>query len=90
MSESLNYRIVVYSVSGGEIANIIRGYIIKGEERIKFTGVAYGRFGGQNVVPRLSPSAKKRIKELFGSISEFEYDLQQRLVKGDFEIMEER
>lgn len=85
-TQGFDYKLVVEELSGGEIANVIRGYIEKGKQRIRFTGVAYGRFGGQNVMPKLSPSAKKKIKELFGNISEFEEDLQMRLLRGDFEL----
>ena len=81
------YRIVVDDVTGGEIANIIRGYIEVKGEKIRFKGIAYGRYGGQNVAPRLSPVSKRRIKEVFGSVSKFEEDLQQKLVRGDFEVM---
>lgn len=82
-----SYQIVVDDVTGGEIANVIRGYIEVNGERIRFKGIAYGRYGGQNVAPRLSPVSKKRIKEVFGSVSRFEEDLQQKLVRGDFEIV---
>jgi hypothetical protein len=88
MPRNFDYKVVIYSVSGGEIANILKGYIVRGDIKVKFTGVAYGRFGGQNVVPKLSPLAKKKIKELFGNISGFEDDLQQRLVRGEFELEE--
>jgi hypothetical protein len=81
-----SYQIVVDDVTGGDIANIIRGYIEVNGEKIRFKGIAYGRYGGQNVAPRLSPTSKKRIREVFGSISKFEEDLQQKLVRGDFEI----
>jgi hypothetical protein len=80
------YKIVVDDVTGGEIANIIRGYVQVNQEKIRFKGIAYGRYGGQNVAPRLSPASKKRVKEIFGSVSKFEEDLQQKLVRGDFEI----
>jgi hypothetical protein len=83
------YKIVVDDVTGGEIANIIRGYVAVGGERIRFKGIAYGRYGGQNVAPRLSPVSKKRVKAVFGDVSKFEEDLQQRLVKGDFEVDKE-
>ncbi len=82
----LNYSIVIDEVSGGEVANILRGYIDINGEKIRFKGIAYGRYGGQNVAPRLSPIAKKRIKEIFGNISKFEEDLQMKLVRGEFEI----
>jgi hypothetical protein len=80
------YHIVIDEVSGGEIANIMRGYILVNSEKIRFKGIAYGRYGGQNVAPRLSPIAKKRIKEIFGSVSKLEEDLQLKLVSGDFEM----
>jgi hypothetical protein len=85
-SEPLAYAVVVDDVSGGEVANLIRGYVIFGEERIRFTGIAYGRIGGQNVFPKLSRAAKKRIRQLWGNSDKFEENLQLRLVKGDFEI----
>jgi hypothetical protein len=81
-----DYRIVVDDVSGGEIANIIKGYVEVRGEKIRFKGIAYGRYGGQNVAPRLSPLAKKRIREVFGDVSKFEEDLQQKMVRGEFEV----
>jgi len=80
------YQIVVDDVTGGEIANIIKGYISVKGEKIRFKGIAYGRYGGQNVAPRLSPVSKKRIKAVFGDLGRFEEDLQQKLVRGDFEV----
>ncbi len=84
---SPGYKVVVDDVTGGEIANIIRGYVEVDGEKIRFKGIAYGRYGGQNVAPRLSPTSKRRVKELFGSVSRFEEDLQQKLVKGEFEVI---
>ena len=81
-----HYAIVIDEVSGGDIANVLRGYIDVSGEKIRFTGIAYGRYGGQNVAPRLSPVAKKKLKSIFGELSAFEEDLQMRLVSGDFEI----
>ena len=42
--------------------------MVKGE-KIRFTGIAYGRYGGQNVAPKLSPAAKKKLKAIFGDLS---------------------
>src|SRR5579862_6340246 len=75
-----DYKIVVDDVTGGEIANIIKGYIAVKGEKIRFKGIAYGRYGGQNVAPRLSPISKKKIKAAFGDVGKFEEDLQQKLV----------
>ena len=79
------YSIVVDYVSEGEVANLIRGYVeIKGT-RVRFSGVAYGRFGGQNFAPRFSKPATDRLARLTGDFPGLEEDMQLRLVRGDFE-----
>lgn len=80
------YKVVVDDVTGGEVANIIKGNIEVNGEKIRFKGIAYGRYGGQNFAPKLSPASKKRIKEVFGDLGKFEEDLQQKVVRGEFEI----
>ncbi len=81
-----SYQVVVDDVTGGEIANIVKGYVEVNGERIRFKGIAYGRYGGQNFAPRLSPLAKKRLKAVFGDVARFEEDLQQKLVRGEFQV----
>jgi hypothetical protein len=80
------YNIIIDDVSGGEIANILRGFVEVGPEKIRFTAIAYGRYGGQNVAPKLSNVAKKRLRLIFGDLARFEEDFQLRLVGGDFEL----
>jgi hypothetical protein len=79
------YSITVNFVSEGEVANLIRGYIDLKGERVRFSGVAYGRFGGKNFSPQFSVVAKRRLEKLTGDFPRFEEDMQQRLVWGDFE-----
>jgi hypothetical protein len=81
------YRIVVDFVSEGEVANLVRGYVELKGKRIRFSGVAYGRFGGQNFSPQFSPSAKKTINDLLGNAEAFEEDVQMRLVRGEFDAI---
>ena len=79
------YNIVVDYVSEGEIANLIRGYVDFNGARVRFTGVAYGRFGGQNFSPQFSKAARTRIQSLTGDFETFVEDMQLRLVRGEFE-----
>ena len=79
------YSITVDFVSEGEVANLIRGYVELKGERVRFSGVAYGRFGGQNFSPQFSTQAKKKLEGLTGDFARFEEDVQQRLVRGEFE-----
>lgn len=79
------YAITVDYVSEGEVANLIRGFVELKGERVRFSGVAYGRFGGQNFSPSFSEAARKRLEKLTGDFPKFEEDMQLRLVRGDFE-----
>ena len=80
-----SYTIVVDFVSEGEVANLIRGFVELKGKKVRFSGVAYGRFGGQNFSPQFSKMAKDRLTDLTGDFPKFEEDLQLRLVRGDFE-----
>ena len=79
------YGIVIDYVSEGEVANLVRGYVEVANTKIRFSGVAYGRFGGQNFSPQFSNSAKNRLSGLVSNVDEFIDDVQLRLVRGDFE-----
>lgn len=79
------YKIVVDYVSEGEVANLIRGYIDILGKKVRFSGVAYGRFGGQNFSPQFSKAARSKLEELSGDFPKFEEDMQLRLVRGEFE-----
>jgi len=79
------YTITVNYVSEGEVANLIRGYLELKGEKIRFSGVAYGRFGGQNFSPQFSETAKKQLETLTGDFPRFEEDVQQKLMRGEFE-----
>ncbi len=81
-----DYKIVVEDVTGGEVANIVRGHVSVNGEKIPFKGIAYGRYGGQNFAPRMSPASKKKAKAVFGDVSKFEESLQEKMVRGDFEV----
>jgi hypothetical protein len=82
-----DYRIVIEYVSEGEVANLIRGYVEVKGKRVKFSGVAYGRFGGQNFSPQFTPSARKSLKPLVDDVERFEEDVQLRLVRGEFDAV---
>ena len=79
------YSIVVDYVSEGEVANLIRGYVEIGGARVRFSGVAYGRFGGQNFSPQFSKAAATKLAKITGDFSKFEEDVQLRLVRGEFD-----
>ena len=80
-----SFSVVVDFVSEGEVASLIWGYVEVKGRRVRFSGVAYGRFGGQNFSPQFTKGAKEKLKSLTGDFAKFEEDLQLRLVRGEFE-----
>lgn len=80
-----SYKIVIDYVSEGEVANLIRGFVEVGGTKVRFSGVAYGRFGGQNFSPQFSAAAKKKLGPFVGDFDKFEEDVQLRLVRGEFD-----
>lgn len=81
-----SYSITVDYVSEGDVANLIRGYVEIQGKKVRFSGVAYGRFGGQNFAPRFSKAARGELAGITGDFPAFEEDVQMRLVRGDFEV----
>lgn len=81
-----DFEVHVTAVSQGEIANFISGYLIFKGERLRFRALAYGRYGGQNVSPKLGPKVKRRLSQLGAEPGDFELQLQQKLLQGDFII----
>ena len=79
------YSVVVDFVSEGEVANLIKGYVEVNGTKVRFSGVAYGRFGGQNFAPQFSRASRSKLAKLTGDFDSFEEDMQLRLVRGDFE-----
>jgi len=79
------YTIVVDYVSEGDVANLIRGFVEVRGAKVRFSGVAYGRFGGQNFSPQFTKAAKTLIQSLTGDFAKFEEDMQLKLVRGEFE-----
>lgn len=79
------YSIVVDYVSEGEVANLIRGYVEIEGKKVRFSGVAYGRFGGQNFSPQFTKASRDKLAQLTGDLPRFEEDMQLRLVRGEFE-----
>lgn len=54
----------------------------------KFSAIAFGRIGGQNIGAKISKSTQKDIVKLGYDIDEVINELQQKLVKGDITLPE--
>src|SRR2546421_8310525 len=71
---------------GGGVANFLTGYTVYKGEKFPFEAVAYGRIGGQNVMPTLTPDAVKRLESLHVDMELFTARLQRKLVEGELTV----
>ncbi len=71
---------------GGGVANFLSGYTLYKGEKFLFEAVAYGRIGGQNVKPTLTPESMKRLEELHVDLELFTARLQRKLVEGEMTV----
>ena len=90
---SLEYEMEVFinemdeaSGVGGGVANFLTGYAIYRGEKFPFEAVAYGRIGGQNVKPTLSPESIERLENLEVDLELFTARLQRKLVEGEMTV----
>lgn len=85
---ALNLRVHVNNVHGSQMAAKITGrFDIDGRE-FRFTAIAFGRIGGQNVGAKLSKSTVAGLKKLGHDPDEVILELQNRLLEGDMTVPE--
>lgn len=82
----IDFVVYVDRVSGGEVANHIYGYVLIKDKKVRFSAIAFGRFGGQNVSPTLSKKTVYQLRRLGVDSEEFNLELQRKLVEGDITI----
>ncbi len=68
-------------------AKIIGNFSIE-ENSFPFTGIAFGRIGGQNVGVKLTEDVEKNIVELGFNLNEVIETLQKNLIHGDLTLPE--
>ncbi len=81
-------RVEVLSASMGDIVGTLNGLVTVDGKKYKFVGTAFGRYGGHNVSVRLSPQARKSLKNRGYDADEIEMAVQETIVTGNF-IMKE-
>ncbi|MDG6933495.1 MAG: hypothetical protein JRN68_02240 [Nitrososphaerota archaeon] len=68
----------------GSVAGFVKGYAIIEGTRIRFKGVAFGRYGGHNVVVTLMPSSVRTLTAMGLDAEQVELELQRSIVQGNF------
>ena len=84
----MNLQVNINNVHGSPMAAKITGTFTIDNHLFKFSAIAFGRIGGQNIGAKISKSTQKDIVNLGYDIDEVINELQQKLVKGDITLPE--
>ena len=84
----MNLKVHINNIHGSQMAAKITGNFIIDENEFRFTAIAFGRIGGQNVGAKLSQTTEKELEKLGHNVDEVINLLQKSLLQGDLTIPE--
>jgi hypothetical protein len=82
----MDLKVRINNIHGSQMAaKIIGKFILDGNE-FRFTAIAFGRIGGQNVGAKISKTTEKELEKLGYNIEEVIILLQRNLLQGDLTL----
>lgn len=78
----------VNNVHGSQMAAKIIGRFTVDGNSFRFTAIAFGRIGGQNVGAKLSKTTEKELKKLGYDVDDVIMSIQKNLLQGNLTIPE--
>lgn len=84
----MDLKVHINNVHGSQMAAKITGNFTLDGREFRFTAIAFGRIGGQNVGAKISDSTERELKKLGYDTDEVVMLLQNNLLKGDLTLPE--
>jgi len=84
----MNLEIHINNVRGSQMAAKITGTFTIDEHSFRFTAIAFGRIGGQNVGAKISKTTEKELKKLGYDSGEVILSIQKNLLQGNLTLPE--
>ncbi|HIE46315.1 MAG: hypothetical protein ABGW49_02095 [Nitrosopumilus sp.] len=84
----MELRVHINNIHGSQMAAKITGKFILDNNEFRFTAIAFGRIGGQNVGAKISKTTEKELEKLGYNIEEVIITLQKNLLQGDLTLPE--
>ena len=84
----MDLKVYINNVHGSQMAAKITGKFILDENEFRFTAIAFGRIGGQNIGAKISKTTEKELEKLGYNIEEVIILLQKNLLQGDLTLPE--
>jgi hypothetical protein len=84
----LDIKIKINNIHGSQMAAKITGTFELQNKSFRFTAIAFGRIGGQNIGVKLSKATEKEIAKLGYDVERVFTVLQKNLLEGNLELPE--
>jgi len=84
----MDLKVHINNLHGSQMAAKITGKFILDSNEFRFTAIAFGRIGGQNIGAKISKTTEKKLEKLGYDIEEVIILLQKNLLQGDLTLPE--
>ncbi|MCV0401376.1 MAG: hypothetical protein K5777_05300 [Nitrosopumilus sp.] len=84
----MDLKVHINNIHGSQMAAKITGNFRIDQNEFRFTAIAFGRIGGQNIGAKLSQTTEKELRELGYDVDEVIDSLQRNLLQGDLTLPE--
>ncbi len=84
----MELKVHINNIHGSQMAAKITGKFILDNNEFRFTAIAFGRIGGQNVGAKISKTTEKELEKLGYDVEEVIILLQRNLLQGDLTLPE--
>lgn len=84
----MELKVYINNIHGSQMAAKITGKFTLDDNEFRFTAIAFGRIGGQNVGAKLSKTTEKGLEKLGYDVEEVIILLQKNLLQGDLTLPE--
>ena len=84
----MNLKVHINNVHGSQMAAKITGTFTIDTHSFRFSAIAFGRIGGQNIGAKISKITEKELEKLGYDVNEVITSLQSSLLQGDLTLPE--
>ena len=84
----MELKVHINNIHGSQMAAKITGKFTLDDNEFRFTAIAFGRTGGQNVGAKISKTTEKELEKLGYDVEEVIILLQRNLLQGDLTLPE--
>jgi hypothetical protein len=84
----MDLKVHINNIHGSQMAAKITGKFTLDDNEFRFTAIAFGRIGGQNVGAKISKTTEKELEKLGYDVEEVIILLQKNLLQGDLTLPE--